>query len=88
VTFHVYIDPQPEWMNHAECAGLDVDLFFPPRGGNVGAAKKVCFQCPVREECLEHAMVNGEKWGVRGGMSEQERRRLRHSRRINGIGAA
>ncbi len=88
MSFHIYIDPLPEWMDRAECVGLDVDLFFPPRGGNVGAAKKICFQCSVRHECLEHAIANGEQWGVRGGTSERERRVIVRRRRINGIGAA
>ena len=40
-------------------------------------AKKVCWSCEVRQECLEYAMKNREVVGVWGGTSEKERRRLR-----------
>jgi WhiB family redox-sensing transcriptional regulator len=36
----------------------------------------------VREDCLEYALVNGEKFGIWGGMSERERRRLRRQRAL------
>jgi glutamate formiminotransferase len=36
----------------------------------------------VREECLEYALSNGEKFGIWGGMSERERRRLRRARAL------
>jgi WhiB family redox-sensing transcriptional regulator len=34
----------------------------------------------VREDCLEYALANGEKFGIWGGLSERERRRLRRQR--------
>jgi WhiB family redox-sensing transcriptional regulator len=34
----------------------------------------------VRESCLEYALANGEKFGIWGGLSERERRRLRRQR--------
>ena len=37
-------------------------------------------QCVVREDCLEYALANGEKFGIWGGLSERERRRLRRQR--------
>jgi WhiB family redox-sensing transcriptional regulator len=36
----------------------------------------------VREDCLEYALDNGEKFGIWGGMSERERRRLRRARAL------
>jgi WhiB family redox-sensing transcriptional regulator len=36
----------------------------------------------VRGDCLEYALDNGEKFGIWGGMSERERRRLRRARAI------
>lgn len=81
----------PEWMALANCRGLDPDVMFPSSGSKddvdesvndaVLAAKAVCAGCSVREECLEHALVNREEYGVWGGASERERRRMRRSRR-------
>jgi WhiB family redox-sensing transcriptional regulator len=36
----------------------------------------------VREDCLEHALANGEKFGIWGGLSERERRRIRRRRSL------
>ena len=68
------------WQDKANCLGVDPDLFFPERGASTREAKEVCRGCVVRMECLEYALVNGEKFGIWGGMSERERRRLRRQR--------
>lgn len=57
-------------------------LFFPRRGHVNGAAKAICADCPVRIECLEYALVTGANHGIWGGLSERERKRIRHQRRI------
>lgn len=67
----------------ANCRGCDPALFYPERGAPLGEARAVCRGCTVREECLEYALINGEKHGVFGGLSERERRRLRRARSIN-----
>lgn len=72
---------RPAWMDHAECTNVDPALFFPERGEDVSQAKAVCRECPVRTECLEHAMANHETFGVWGGTSERERLRMRRLRR-------
>lgn len=71
-----------EWMDRAACVGADPELFFPARGktDDVAVAKAICRSCPVSTDCLEHALVNGERHGVWGGKSERERRRLRAGR--------
>ena len=69
-----------EWMTLARCRGIDPDLFFPERGASTQEAKGVCRGCVVREECLEYALANGEKFGIWGGLAERERRRLRRMR--------
>ena len=61
--------------------GVDPDLFFPERGASTREAKEVCRGCVVRLDCLEYALVNGEKFGIWGGLSERERRRLRRAAR-------
>ena len=63
---------------------VDPDLFFPERGASTREAKEVCRACVVRQECLEYALANGEKFGIWGGMSERERRRVRRQRATTG----
>jgi WhiB family redox-sensing transcriptional regulator len=73
------------WMRHGACRGLaraDADrLFFPARGDSTAEAKAVCAACQVRAECLQYALEHNEKFGIWGGLSERERRRLRRARR-------
>jgi WhiB family redox-sensing transcriptional regulator len=52
-------------------------MFFPDKGGSTVAPKKICATCPVTEQCLEFAMENDERFGVWGGKTERERRKLR-----------
>jgi len=68
------------WQDHANCLGVDPDLFFPERGASTREAKEVCRGCEVRHDCLEFALQNGEKFGIWGGLSERERRRIRRQR--------
>jgi WhiB family redox-sensing transcriptional regulator len=74
---------QLSWQDYANCRGADADLFFPERGASTRRAKSICGACEVRGECLEYAIVNGEKFGIWGGMSERERRRVRRERMIS-----
>ena len=76
------------WQSRANCMGVDPDLFFPERGSSTREAKEVCRGCVVREDCLEFAIANGEKFGIWGGMSERERRRVRRARVLASRGAA
>ncbi len=73
-------DPNSRWQERANCLGVDPDLFFPERGASTREAKGVCRGCEVRLECLEYALVHGEKFGIWGGLSERERRRVRRER--------
>lgn len=68
-------------MTDAACAGMDTNLFYPERGEDNAQAVAVCRDCPVREQCLDHAVRNGETYGVWGGLSGKQRRRLRRDRR-------
>lgn len=69
-----------EWQNFANCLGVDANLFFPERGASTTTAKEVCRGCVVRQECLDYALRHGEKFGIWGGLSERERRRIRRAR--------
>lgn len=65
------------WQERALCAETDPESFFPEKGGSTREAKQVCSSCEVRTECLEYALMHDERFGIWGGMSERERRRLR-----------
>ena len=69
------------WRLEALCAETDPEAFFPEKGGSTREAKRVCVGCDVRAECLEFALANDERFGIWGGLSERERRRLRLQRR-------
>ena len=75
-------NPPDSWMELAACKGLNPESFHPLRGDHqtVAYAKAVCAACPVRAECLEHALVNRETRGVWGGLTERGRRRIRRQR--------
>ena len=72
---------QEAWRLNALCAETDPEAFFPEKGGSTREAKRVCTGCEVRAECLEFALANDERFGIWGGLSERERRRLRLLRR-------
>jgi WhiB family redox-sensing transcriptional regulator len=61
----------------AECLQADPETFFPEKGGSTREAKRICAQCTVREQCLDYALEHDERFGIWGGLSERERRRLR-----------
>ena len=85
MSVHVDIGGQSEtqtWQEYSNCLGVDPDLFFPERGASTKEAKAVCKGCVVREDCLENALQNGAKFGIWGGMSERERRRIRRQRAL------
>jgi WhiB family redox-sensing transcriptional regulator len=65
------------WQERSLCAQTDPEAFFPEKGGSTREAKKVCRSCDVRSECLEYALAHDERFGIWGGLSERERRRLK-----------
>ncbi|RFZ41381.1 Transcriptional regulator WhiB2 [Mycobacterium marinum] len=65
------------WKAQALCAQTDPDAFFPEKGGTTRPAKRVCLSCPVRKQCLDYALDHDERFGIWGGFSERERRRLK-----------
>ena len=62
---------------NAHCARNRPESFFPEKGGSTREAKRICSTCEVRRECLEFALENDERFGIWGGLSERERRRLK-----------
>jgi WhiB family redox-sensing transcriptional regulator len=75
------------WRARAACRGPETSLFFPPtsaerkdeREAREQRAKAICQGCPVRRECLDHALSVGEMHGIWGGLNEAERRSLTES---------
>lgn len=70
-------DTALSWQTDALCAQTDPEAFFPEKGGSTRDAKRICTTCDVRSECLEYALQNDERFGIWGGLSERERRKLK-----------
>jgi WhiB family redox-sensing transcriptional regulator len=68
---------EQSWQERALCAQTDPEAFFPEKGGSTREAKRICTGCEVRGECLEYALQHDECFGIWGGLSERERRRLK-----------
>jgi WhiB family transcriptional regulator, redox-sensing transcriptional regulator len=72
------ITPEDDlWQEKALCAQTDPEAFFPEKGGSTREAKRICLGCEVRDACLDYALAHDERFGIWGGLSERERRRLK-----------
>jgi WhiB family redox-sensing transcriptional regulator len=67
----------PEWQERALCSQTDPEAFFPEKGGSTREAKRICSRCEVKADCLEFALGKDERFGIWGGLSERERRKLK-----------
>jgi len=72
-----FVSDQP-WVDDALCAQTDPEIFHPEKGGSTREAKAVCAACFVQAECLDWALTTNERFGIWGGLSERERRKLQH----------
>lgn len=70
-----------EWKLHGVCRTVDPELWFPESSAGGFRAKRMCRSCPVQMECLEYAMANNEVFGIWGGMTTSERKKMRRMRR-------
>ena len=68
--------PPDLWQDEAACNGIDPDLFFPTSEEEAGPALAYCGACRYQQTCLAWALRNGERYGVWGGLTEQQRRRI------------
>ena len=70
---------RPTWMDKGACRDYPQSWWFPSRTGvdDSRKAKMICSTCPVRTECLDYALANGEYHGIWGGSSERQRQRMR-----------
>ncbi|MFD8774549.1 WhiB family transcriptional regulator [Streptomyces sp. NPDC059916] len=81
--------PRPShWTEDAACAGEETVTFFPagttgtPIESDVQYAKAICKGCPVRRQCLAHALTFREHYGVWGGLDENERAEMLRQARL------
>jgi len=65
-----------DWMASALCAQTDPELFFPEKGKRSRDARAVCARCPVCAKCRAYALAQDRVYGVWGGTTERERRKL------------
>ena len=79
--FPLAAEAPTDWRAAAACREVDVEVFFAIDEASQREAIAICEGCPVRRECLEHAVANREQYGVWGGLREQDRKRLVRSRR-------
>lgn len=71
------------WREQAACWQMDLSIFFPDTPKQERQAKAICHGCPVRLECLHDALrpASFSEYGVRGGFSAGDRRRMIQRRR-------
>ena len=77
---HIEVDQETledQWQERALCAQTDPEAFFPEKGGSTREAKRICLGCEVKDECLDYALAHDERFGIWGGLSERERRRIK-----------
>lgn len=70
-------EPMPRsWVQLALCRNKPHVSFFPERGETLDPARLTCAECPVRQQCLDHALKHDIQHGIWGGMSARERKRI------------
>jgi hypothetical protein len=69
-------DLYPAWQERAHCKDVGLQYYFGESIQQVRRASKLCDVCPVFYECLEHALVIREGYGVWAGTSGRMRRRI------------
>ena len=68
------------WSDQAACRGTDTEIFYPANAEEEAEALSICATCPVRAQCLEYAIHNRETYGIWGGATPEQRRRMRRER--------
>ncbi len=79
------IEYATNWRAASACLNTDPDVFFPVAVGaaaskQVARALRICDGCQVRQQCLDFAMRSGEKDGIWGGTTPEDRVRVRRAR--------
>ena len=68
------------WKDQAACSGTDTEIFYPANSDEEAEALSICATCPVRAQCLDYAIRNRETYGIWGGATPEQRRRMRRER--------
>jgi WhiB family redox-sensing transcriptional regulator len=68
------------WTDQAACRGTETEIFFPATPDEEAEALSICATCPVRAQCLDYAVRNRETYGIWGGTTPEQRRRMRRER--------
>ena len=65
-------------FKNAKCLkeNVSTESFYPERGAPV-SVRNVCKGCTVVKPCLEYSFKNNDKFGIWGGLSENQRRKIR-----------
>ncbi len=67
------------WHDAAACTDKPLAWWFPDTGESYNPARKICKRCPVKTVCGTAAMLEerglglSARWGMRGGMTPEER---------------
>ena len=69
-----------KWTARAACIGTDTEIFYPVTPDEEAEALSICATCPVRAQCLDYAVRNREPYGIWGGTTPDQRRRIRRAR--------
>ena len=77
-----------DWFSRGNCRGGNKEPFFPDKGDNSKKPKEPCVECSVRETCLEYAIEHKIRFGIWGGATERERRRIIRQRALERATAA
>jgi WhiB family transcriptional regulator, redox-sensing transcriptional regulator len=74
-----------DWQERGACRSASLELFYSDAEEHTRRALALCERCEVQAACLDFAMQHREHYGVWGGTTERERRRIfrreRRSRR-------
>lgn len=78
----IWASTKTDWHSSAACGGADSYLFFPKIETDTLLIKvrgQFCDHCPVRQKCLNSALINGDS-GFWGGTSTDMRAALKRTR--------
>ena len=74
----VFLDAtELKWQDAALCSQTDPEIFYPETTGDALYARRVCVTCPVRQQCLNYAMETEDLYGIWGGTTRDDRRRIK-----------
>ena len=76
---------EPRWEDHALCAQVDPDYWFPEKGGPTKGPKAICRRCQERVPCLAYALEASLGFGIWAGLTGEEREHaaLDHARGVS-----